>query len=71
MTITRYILLILLALPFGVNAQAPEAVMLAGSGIEEQPMGVDLLFWSKVFILLLIVVFGFLSYRRFLKSEEQ
>lgn len=71
MTITRYILLLLLFIPTGTFAKSSDPVLLAGNIIEEQAIvSVDLLFWSKVFILLLIVIFGFVSYRNF-RSEER
>jgi hypothetical protein len=71
MTLARYILFILLFVPEDLLAKSNESVILASNIMEEQSvLTPTVLFWSKVFILLLIMVLGFLSYRNF-RSEEQ
>jgi len=71
MAITRLIVLLIVLIPTGMYAKSNETVLIAGNMVEDQSvLSNGILFWSKVFILLLIVVFGFLSYKRF-RAEEQ
>jgi hypothetical protein len=71
MTITRLILLLIVFIPSGMYAKSNETVLIVGNMVDDQSMlSNGILFWSKVFILVLIVVFGFFSYKRF-RSEEQ